>query len=302
MGITWENACQMPRVVPVYCKVWIWDLEWLSEESTSVEKSSFFGNVSMHFHLGCMEVRLPQVHSSLAAICREIEWQMRVPFLISGHLFYPRDSKDSAWGISPFLSRATHPKPRRQLLRQRTQEGDQSLGEAPCWWSGLCRVWSYLGRDVRLSSLLNFSVRPISEACLVSFSGPWHFCYWYLFLPPSRATYIQWHAFTEITCTPLSPHFSPHTQVSGLGQTLTDEKWHVSSNLTCPISQLTPGEAGRLEWDIVCQSLHLTEGEVGVAGSVFTFPGLAVTLLLPFWLEDWFLTLIKGEEFINVNI
>lgn len=88
-------------------------------------------------------------------------------------------------------------------------------------------------------------------------------------------------AFPHPCCPHLSPYFSPHTRVSGLGQTLTDEKWHVSSNLTCPIAQLTPGEAGRLEWDIVCQSLHLTEGEVGVAMSVFTFPGLAVTCCCP---------------------
>lgn len=111
-----------------------------------------------------------------------------------------------------------------------------SMGGWPEPWGGPLVViwpqapWRYLGHDVRLSHLLNFLERPMSEALLVAFSSLWCFCNWYLFLPPSRATYMQWNAFTAIPCTPfllplpcqptplLSPslRLSPQTQVSSI--------------------------------------------------------------------------------------
>lgn len=41
----------------------------------------------------------------------------------------------------------------------------------------------------------------------------------------------------------------------------------------------------------VSWNCHLIEGELGVAVSMLKFPGLLMTWLLPFWLEDSFLAL-----------
>lgn len=151
-----------------------------------------------------------------------------------------------------FLCRAVHPKPSGTASPALHTGGQPEPGEAPHWWPGHSHVWRYPGHDVRLSHLLSFSVRPVSEARLLSFSGPW--C-----LRSSLQSHL--HARECFHRDSLHPFPPPHTSViphsphtfrsPGLGQTLTDEKWHVLSNLMHPTSWLTPGASGHLEWGAV---------------------------------------------------
>lgn len=116
---------------------------------------------------------------------------------------------------SLFLSRAI-PKLSRTASLQSTGGQPEPWG-GPGWWPGLSRVWQNLGHDVRLSCLLNFLVRRVSEAPLVSFSGTW--CYWYLVLPPLEpATHngmlSQRFPAPPSHCLcppPLTPPIPPHT-------------------------------------------------------------------------------------------
>ena len=62
----------------------------------SLGKTSFLGSLFVSFHLGCVEVRHHQGPLSLAAMHREVELQSLVPLLVSGYLFYPKDSEDVA--------------------------------------------------------------------------------------------------------------------------------------------------------------------------------------------------------------